>query len=381
MFDVLELARMKRCIVIFLAAFAVVCAAAPRTALGGFWHPGNALDVIDTPMGVQPVKESRAQLDHRISAYEGTPPVSPKSAEDWFQLGMAYSAAGKPKESVNALRTAVKLDPANFEAWNRLGVSLADTGSLNESVDAFQHVVELHPEFPEGWGNLALDFIKEGRLPQAERYLKRAFALDPKSKQLWNTIIRLEVARGKLDAAMQAADSALKIDPQFSHALLNRGLILYSKHDVPSAIASVRHAIRSAPGFLHARVVLEMWLADADRLQEAAWVAMETLTRDPSERNSLEIMAAYDLQRHRSQEGIKEAMKARALGYDGIDSLNSLVNVLANFGRFEEAEKVVKETMAAHPKDENPVIFLGIVRLRQKRLRSSAKRAASPHTR
>ncbi len=68
-------------------------------------------------------------------------------------------------------------------------------------------------------------------------------------------------------------------------------------------------------------------------------MAMETLARDPSERISLAILGAYDLKRHHLQEGIKETLKAQALGYDGLDSLKTLVAVMIDLGRFEEAEK------------------------------------------
>jgi superkiller protein 3 len=360
---------MKRFLVISLAALGGVCAIAPQTALGAYWHPDDHLNNSEAPMAVLPARETKERLDERLREYERTPHnVVPTNAEGWFELGVAYSTAGKPKEAVNPLRTAVNLDPRYFEAWNRLGISLIETGGGDEAIDAFQHVIDIRPGMLEGWINIATACIRKGRLSQAERYFHRALALNSSSKESWNGIANLRLAQGQGDAALQALDNSLKIDPGYSFALVNRALVLYSRHEIWSAIDCMRHAVRAAPRMMHARVALELWLADANHLQEAAWIAKGTLVENPSERNSMEILAAYDLKSYRLQEGIDESVKARALGYDGVESLSNLTKVLTDLRRFDEAEKLVTQAIAVNPKDENPVVFLGVVRLKQKRL-------------
>ena len=97
---------MKRFLVMFLMALGGVCVVTPQTALGGYWRPGDRLNNSEAPMVVQPPRESKEKLDQRVREYERVPHnVAPTDAEGWFELGVAYANAGKPKEAVDPLRT------------------------------------------------------------------------------------------------------------------------------------------------------------------------------------------------------------------------------------------------------------------------------------
>ncbi|MBN1240480.1 MAG: tetratricopeptide repeat protein [Gammaproteobacteria bacterium] len=110
-----------------------------------------------------------------------------KSADDWFELGIALEQVGATLDAEAAYRSAFSEDPSHVD-------SRINLGRLRHAAQA---------------------------LPEAEALYRRALALDPgHGVAHFNLGVVLE-DRGKLEQAMEAYHSALRCDPPVPEAHFN----------------------------------------------------------------------------------------------------------------------------------------------------------------
>lgn len=64
----------------------------------------------------------------------------------WFDLGLAYRAAGRPRSALESLEACLRLDDRNFAAWIAICELAADVGSLDFAREALALAAELRPE-------------------------------------------------------------------------------------------------------------------------------------------------------------------------------------------------------------------------------------------
>jgi predicted O-linked N-acetylglucosamine transferase (SPINDLY family) len=64
----------------------------------------------------------------------------------WFDLALAYRAAGQPRSALESLEASLRLDDRNFAAWIAICELAADVGSLDFAREALALAAELRPE-------------------------------------------------------------------------------------------------------------------------------------------------------------------------------------------------------------------------------------------
>ena len=143
--------------------------------------------------------------------------ADPDNAKAWFNLGRAWSGAGKPEEAERAYRAAIAIDPDYGAAWVNLGVVLADKGEPRRAIAVYREALDREAGDPKLRYNLALQYRKVGDLPASEEELRRATRLDPAYRKAWKLLAEVVQARSGADAAKQvkaAADAAAAKHPE-----------------------------------------------------------------------------------------------------------------------------------------------------------------------
>ncbi|SPE39249.1 TPR repeat-containing protein (fragment) [Candidatus Sulfopaludibacter sp. SbA3] len=80
---------------------------------------------------------------------------------------MTFHQAGRDRESVEALRHAVRLQPAVAELWCDLGIMLAHLEAWDEAEDAYRRAVQVRSDFPEALNNLGNLLRRRGCVSEA----------------------------------------------------------------------------------------------------------------------------------------------------------------------------------------------------------------------
>ena len=105
---------------------------------------------------------------------------NPAEAKALFYQGVALAASGRFVEAETAYRHALELDPTDFNAWNNLaGVLFESRRKPKEAVQCMQEALKIEPHNKVGWANLTSMVGRLGRHDKALEFAERALTLDP----------------------------------------------------------------------------------------------------------------------------------------------------------------------------------------------------------
>jgi hypothetical protein len=105
----------------------------------------------------------RNELDAALPLLEASVEASAHEPEFHNNLGLAYAAADREADALDAYRAALSLQPDHAAAWNNLGLALQSTNDVGGAIDAFRRAVSLKPDFAHAHWNLALALLLDGQ--------------------------------------------------------------------------------------------------------------------------------------------------------------------------------------------------------------------------
>ena len=176
---------------------------------------------------------------------DATPPAT---SRDFYLIGTADLAQGRPDRAEPALIKAVGLDPRRFWSWFALGLCHYDQGRFAEAAGDFAVCTVLAPRFSWPWLNRGLALAKAGRLVEA---------------------------RGAYDRAVEA-------DPRSPEARVNRGLTCLELGDAPAAVADLERAVALGRREAPVRATLAEAIARSGRPDDALRMLDELVAAEPA---------------------------------------------------------------------------------------------------
>jgi tetratricopeptide (TPR) repeat protein len=103
----------------------------------------------------------------------------PMDPENWHELGLLDSEAGRPAQAIVELRKAIQLDPDLASAYNNLGGNLAIMGQMDEAEAAIREALRIDPYAALAHLNLAKVIVAKGAIAEAAIEAGHAVRLDP----------------------------------------------------------------------------------------------------------------------------------------------------------------------------------------------------------
>jgi Flp pilus assembly protein TadD len=102
-----------------------------------------------------------------------------KTANEYFQTGLARFERGDLKEAVDAYLESIKLEPKSAEVYLNLGLSYLKLEKDKEAAKAFSDSVKLNPQSAEAQYGLGLASFRLHRFREAANSFKKAVTLKP----------------------------------------------------------------------------------------------------------------------------------------------------------------------------------------------------------
>src|SRR5271165_3494374 len=196
-----------------------------------------------------------------------------------------------------------------------LAAKLLRAGQPAEAIAPLREAALLQPSNPIIQHDLGLACLEVGRIPDAIAALQQAVASDPRYADAYFRLgIALEKA-GDIGGAILAYDRATELLPFLTEAWFRAGALVYTLGHRDEAIGCFRRAAATGRKTSFGRLGAARALLTEDRDAEAERVLRQTLAVDPA--NAM----AYDL----------------------------LGNLLAEFGRFDEARECFQRAIAIAP--------------------------------
>jgi tetratricopeptide (TPR) repeat protein len=215
------------------------CLRAPLSALRVAQRGGQVIVTPPAPFH-QPYEPLTGQFVlpfERAQAAEKMQAIAARSAEEWFEMGMASDTRRETlPQAIEAYRRAIALSPKWTDARINLGTAFYQLSELAEARRAFEGALEADPESATAHFNLGCVFDDLEEYDKAILHLRRAAAIAPqhadthfnlalvlekrghcgKAREHWTTYLRLhprgpwaEYARARLRAGNRPAGTKL----------------------------------------------------------------------------------------------------------------------------------------------------------------------------
>lgn len=114
------------------------------------------------------------QLDAAISSHQMAINIDPKSAENHFQLALAYNDNQQFELAIQHYHTALSFNKNHGMAWNNLGASLEAIGDTKKAKDAYKNAISLNEKHVEAQNNLGAIYSAEGQITKACKHFEAA---------------------------------------------------------------------------------------------------------------------------------------------------------------------------------------------------------------
>ena len=226
---------------------------------------------------------SLGNYDDAIKAYDEAIRLDPNLAEAWNNKGNALGKQGKYDKAINCFDEAIWLDPNLASAWYSKGLALDKLGKYDETIKAYDEAIRLDPNYVAAWNNKGTVLYGQGKYDDAIKAYDEAIRLDPNYAAAWNNQGVALKNLGKYDEAIKAYDEAIRLDPNYAEAWYNNGLALKNLGDYADAIKYYDEAIRLDPNYADAWYNKGTALATQGKYDEAIKAWDEAIEIDPQD--------------------------------------------------------------------------------------------------
>jgi S1-C subfamily serine protease len=159
-----------------------------------------------------------------------------KTAEYWFNLGYAYSSAGRKTDAVNAYKEAIKIKPKLINAHFNLGNVYGRLGRNKEAIESYKQALRLKPNYAAAHNNLGNIYITLKRYGEAAEACKQAIRINPDYTEAHNNLGLCYANLGNHQKAVDSYKQAIRINPGYSIAHYNLGRAYLALKDTSAAL-------------------------------------------------------------------------------------------------------------------------------------------------
>jgi putative PEP-CTERM system TPR-repeat lipoprotein len=330
-----------------LAAGFIGCSRSPKEKSAKFIDAGKRL--------LQKGDPARAVLQFR-NAVQATP----RNAEAYYQLGVAYLALGNAAKAVVNFRNAVEINPKHPAAQLRLAQLMASVDDRQAWQDAerrLQTLLEDAPENADALQALGLTEMKLGNTEDAIPHLERALALAP--QDLTSTVVLAQARMEKKDykGVEQVLQKASADSPKSADAATLLGRFYLAMSEPLKAEQQFRRAVILDPKSGAALLNIAMLQMQTGHRQEAEQI-FKRLSGFP-EKTFQPMYGLFLYQEGRSDDAIREFERLAKVDAEDRLARSRLIAAYQNNNRVADARNLLNRALAANPKDLDALLERG----------------------
>jgi arylsulfatase A-like enzyme/Flp pilus assembly protein TadD len=190
----------------------------------------------------------------------------PDTADAYRYLAFVYWQAGRPKDAIRTLESALEHGISHRDVRVKLGIYLAETGSAGRAIALLEG---LAGDDIEALNALGIAYGQAGRAADAARTFHRALEIDPTNGLAWQNLGTLALRAGDIRSAQGSLMSALAIDDSLAGAHTTLGVVLARIGRKSDAIDEWKRAVALNPSEFDALYNLTVTLLELGRRDEA----------------------------------------------------------------------------------------------------------------
>lgn len=323
------------------------CRSSPEAKSARFLETGKKL--------LQKNDAARAILQFQSAAQ-----VTPRNPEIYYQLGIAYLAAGDPHNGVACLRKALELNPKHAAAQLRLAQLMASTSEpamLKDAQQRLQALLQDAPDNADALHALALVELKLGEPEDAMQLLERAIAAAPQEVIIAATLAQAKVQQKDLKGAEEVLRKACENSPKSTDAVVLLGRFYAAHNRIAEAEQQFRRALAMDSQSTAALSNLATLQNLTGRKQEAEQ-NFKRLSGLPGKMFK-PVYGIFLFQEGKRDEAIREFEKLVKEDPEDRLARTRLVAAYREVNRALDAEKVLDKALKKNPKDLDALLQRG----------------------
>ena len=190
----------------------------------------------------------RGKVGRENSQTLGSAAADPR-ADAYYSYSVAqmYVQAGRFKDAVPFMKSAIKRDPNSAALWTQLAQLLTRADSTDEAVSAARKAVELAPDQVSTHMTLAELLRTQRKYAEAEAELERAIQLSPNDAEAYLTLARVHVEQKAYDKARAVLLRLVEQQPRLAQAQFLLGRLAIETENWDEAIARLTAAVEIDP--------------------------------------------------------------------------------------------------------------------------------------
>jgi tetratricopeptide (TPR) repeat protein len=255
-----------------------------------FWLSSSLLlsqqpDAFESLLASAQQAQARGDFESAAEFYRKAIGIHPEIPELKANLGLMYYQTGKDQQAIEAFNQAIRLKPGLFVPNLFLGLDYVKLKKFKKAIPYFKRAAQSKPSDAQAQLGLGQAYAGIGNTRLAINSYLRANQIDPQTADIWYHLGVLYLEQVEADARVlltrhkdsgyvqalladtfaeqhafvQAAEAykrALSLSPFPPDTHANYGLILASRHDLPSAEHEFNLELASNPGSLMAKLGL-----------------------------------------------------------------------------------------------------------------------------
>ena len=115
---------------------------------------------------LQKLDEAKKSLQQAIA-------LDPKSAQAWYNLGLAQHAGNDLEPALESFQQAVKFDPKDADSYYFEGVCYQDLKDSDKAIAILEKALEIDPQHASAEFAIARAYQRSGHLAEAKEHFKR----------------------------------------------------------------------------------------------------------------------------------------------------------------------------------------------------------------
>jgi tetratricopeptide (TPR) repeat protein len=301
-----------------------------------------------------------------VEAFRQALKIDPRSTETQFNLTQAYLAAGLKEKGLELAHTLSEQAKGDAHAHLALGVLLAAQKQFGEAIHEFEMADALQPNTFEILYDLGKAYLRSGNDEKATGILDRALKLSPDSAETLYLLAEACSDEGKDLDALDLLVRARKLAPSNTNVILLMARLSMKQGFYGDAIPLLEEGLKVDPRRPDLLASLGESYFVSGKVDQALPTFQKLLEVDPSSRSYAFLGATY---RHlgRFEEAEKYLRQGLKLNPRDVPCLFNLGYIASRQGQYELGEKWLTQALEIDPNHLEALLELSNLQMHQKK--------------
>jgi tetratricopeptide (TPR) repeat protein len=279
--------------------------------------------------------------------------VQMPSRDGALSTALSELEKGHVLESIEQFKQIVRTEPSNGPAQFYLSTLYTQMGEYAVAERYLQRAIEINPNQGEYYYQLGLIRYRQKQWRAALESFKRALETGSRNNEapIWRGIGDAQLELFDRDAALEAYTQALRLQPRDGKTRVALGRFYLDRGEPDHAVEHLLVALEADPSLHDAYAVLGRAYNLAGNPSAAVAVLKKELDADPADQDSRYALGRALVAMGRVDEGREELDKYAKIRQQvtSADSDYKAALSYINDGKFSDAEKLLRESLALAP--------------------------------